>query len=98
MRLIMEKKCENCKYKVERTTDKTIEVIKNLVKLPQTNRQWLESLSDEELAGQIAVKGNIVGSCEMCYFKNGCAKSTKYIELTQCLNGIELWLQSEHKE
>lgn len=54
-----------------------------------TNREWLESLSDEELAKFIenAHRDN----CYACDFRsNICAGD--------CLEGIQHWLQSEHDD
>lgn len=56
-----------------------------------TNREWLESLSDEEVARCMK------HSCLYCIFHVGlgvCTASPGY----SCQNGIALWLQKEHKE
>lgn len=52
-----------------------------------TNREWLESLSDEELA-------ETLDSCTVCARKNTrfCCDN---IEKT-CSKGVQEWLQQEH--
>lgn len=93
----MEKKCENCKYEsfyenVEYCKDCSIDADKFLPK-PQTNRQWLESLSDEELARRI----DILRGCDSCIY-NEDGKSMFCNHTDDCREGIIKWLQAEHKE
>lgn len=54
-----------------------------------TNREWLENLSDEELA-------ETLDFCTVCARKNTrfCCDN---IEKT-CSKGVQEWLQQEHKE
>lgn len=51
-----------------------------------TNREWLESLSDEELSNYLICKNCIVGD-------GGYDKCD-----TKCIKNKILWLQAEHKE
>lgn len=62
---------------------------------PMTNREWLESLSDEELAGYLySLSEQYTNICEIC--------SNKYtkcsMEYGKCSDGVSGWLQAEHKE
>ncbi len=60
-----------------------------------TNREWLESLSDEELAHTLIKIYNIkYGICKMCSY---CDQDCDEISLS-CMDGIEEWLQAEHEE
>lgn len=54
-----------------------------------TNREWLESLSDEELAKWI--EGNFIG-CAVCMQKECDGASV------ECIEGYKKFLQAEHKE
>ena len=55
-----------------------------------TNREWLESLSDEELANYICYV-----NCEKyCAYYNNIDKCSH----NSCKAGITEWLQQEHKE
>ena len=57
----------------------------------QTNRDWLESLSDEEFSMCIARLACSMTNCSGCdYFENGC-KDTMAQECTE-------FLRAEHKE
>lgn len=52
-----------------------------------TNREWLHTLSNQELANQQ------VDSCNMCVLRpEDCAKSGM-----SCREGILIWLDKEHK-
>ena len=53
-----------------------------------TNRQWLESLSDEEF------ESNTCGSCDQCIFN----KDNKQCDTLKCTLGRMAWLKEEHKE
>ena len=56
-----------------------------------TNREWLEGLSDGELAKKISdIRNN--GSCKICYF---CGKEN--LPIGNCAVGIKKWLKAEHK-
>lgn len=57
-----------------------------------TNREWLESLSDEELAMFYATQSTI---CEMCDYTDVCISN---ITSEKCSEGVERWFQSEHEE
>lgn len=54
-----------------------------------TNREWLESLPDSEMAKIIAK------SCATCVYEDTYCGGT--IERT-CCNGTTEWLQQEHKD
>lgn len=56
-----------------------------------TNREWLESLSDEELAHFIDNAHS--DNCYACAFQSDTCAG-----IYDCLNGIKYWLQSEHKD
>lgn len=49
-----------------------------------TNREWLESLSDEELA-------NVIGEYNPC---NICAANNSHCFMS-CKRGVEVWLRAE---
>lgn len=53
-----------------------------------TNREWLESLSDEELA-------IVIGGCNCCVYDDtdDCAD-----KVDTCCGGRLKWLQAEHEE
>ena len=53
-----------------------------------TNREWLESLSDEELAKNLV-------SCKYCIYRVSCRE---YPITRGCYRGHYEWLQAEHKE
>ena len=54
-----------------------------------TNREWLESLPDSEMANIIAK------SCATCVYENTyCGGSIK----RTCCKGTTEWLQQEHKD
>ena len=55
-----------------------------------TNREWLESLSDEELAKQILER-----KCTHCVCR---AAGAEACINTTCDIAIANWLQAEHKE
>lgn len=57
-----------------------------------TNREWLESLSDEELAMFYATQSTI---CEMCDYTDVCISN---ITSEKCSEGVKRWLRAEHKE
>lgn len=57
-----------------------------------TNREWLESLSDEKLAKFYATQSTI---CEMCDYTDVCISN---ITSEKCSEGVVRWLQAEHKE
>ena len=54
-----------------------------------TNREWLESLSDEELARQLLEK-----KCTRCICK---VTAGNYCVNTTCDVATQKWLQAEHK-
>lgn len=59
-----------------------------------TNREWLQSLSDEELAEiltSISTSGNTHECCQYLYGREDCG-------INGCYKGREEWLQAEHKE
>ena len=63
-----------------------------------TNREWLQTLTDKELA-----KWNFEVDCGMCAHNSekGICKnlSDRYIfDRNRCIDGIEKWLQAEHKD
>lgn len=49
-----------------------------------TNREWLESLSDKELAFKLIGERR----CSFCYFKEGSEKCLS----SHCENGVIYWL------
>lgn len=51
-----------------------------------TNRQWLESLSDKELAREL-------GDCYICDRVDDCKSET-----VKCTDCEVAWLQAEHEE
>lgn len=63
-----------------------------------TNRQWLETLSDEEFA-----KWNFDISCGMCAYntERGMCDNLRgigaLIDEVYCIDGITKWLSMEHK-
>ncbi len=58
-----------------------------------TNREWLESLSDEELANFIFMEGC---KCETCEYDGN--KGNKCLEPCSCIDGKTKWLGATHKE
>ena len=63
-----------------------------------TNRQWLETLTDKELA-----KWNFERECGMCAYnpERGICKNLSdrsNFDRNSCIDGIAKWLQAEHKE
>ena len=54
-----------------------------------TNREWLENLSDEELAETL----NFCAVCAMCAYRN-----VRFCSENICSKGITQWLREEHKE
>lgn len=64
-----------------------------------TNREWLETLTDEEFA-----KWNFEIGCGMCAHnpEKGMCDNLRGIEALidedYCIDGIAKWLQMEHKE
>lgn len=60
-----------------------------------TNREWLESLSDEKLAVLMAESGCLDVTSSLC---NGYCAYTKDCCQCNCTEGIIAWLQSEHEE
>ena len=61
-----------------------------------TNREWLESLSDEELA-KFLIKRKV---CTICayhkLYRSVC--NSKTILRLNCSKGVIEWLQTEHKD
>lgn len=62
-----------------------------------TNREWLETLTDEEFA-----KWSIEVGCGMCAYnpdRGFCNNITDIAPFEQncCINGTAKWLQMEHK-
>ena len=51
-----------------------------------TNREWLQSLSDDEFA-------SVISSCRSCIAE----KSAKCVSLN-CRSGKTMWLKAEYKE
>lgn len=89
----MERSCKNCIYKTlyenaEPCKSCSIDADKFEPK-PQTNRQWLESLSDEQFLKKICLIERTCGCCAYYYYDN-CYHD--------CTNGRSKWLQAEHKE
>lgn len=64
---------------------------------PITNKRWLESLSDEDLARTFIRFANRANAlCEMCEYRYvDCSAYDKY---ATCTDGVAEWLQAEHKE
>lgn len=63
-----------------------------------TNRQWLETLTDEEFA-----KWNFNMDCGMCAYNpdRGVCENISYggnFDENRCIDGVTKWLQMEHKE
>ena len=63
-----------------------------------TNREWLQTLTDEEFA-----KWNYEIGCGSCAYnseKGFCNNLTGSVsfETDRCINGTERWLKQEHKE
>ncbi len=63
-----------------------------------TNREWLQTLTDEEFA-----KWNYEIGCGMCANnpeRNFCNNISGTVSFNQnrCINGVARWLQQEHKE
>lgn len=52
-----------------------------------TNREWLESLSDEKLA-------NYINNCKFCAYKD----IPQCYDTKTCVLGHIEWLQAEHEE
>ena len=61
-----------------------------------TNREWLESLSDEELAWYIIKCYGKVNRDNECIFCNN--KTRKDCKKIGCQIGIQNFLQAEHKD
>lgn len=62
-----------------------------------TNREWLETLSDEELAKWHVEIG--CGSCVHNHEKGMCYNRSGFISFNEahCIDGTAKWLQMEHK-
>lgn len=59
-----------------------------------TNRQWLESLSDEEFIKEYPVScAGYPVSCACCPARKICDKTT-----IPCNEVLKIWLRQEHKE
>nr|DAE55184.1 MAG TPA: hypothetical protein [Caudoviricetes sp.] len=63
-----------------------------------TNREWLQTLTDEEFA-----KWNFDISCGMCANNpaTGICKNISYManfDENRCIDGIARWLKQKHKE
>ena len=59
-----------------------------------TNREWLRSLTDNELA-EIFCDNDLGNICNICAYKNdrkGC------MNVTCCEYGVSEWLKQEHKD
>lgn len=86
----MERKCENCKgyeeFCKKSKFNNCAEICNEYEPIVKTNRQWLESLSDEEFNKFVVV------TCNRCIYKP-CNHS-----YANCTKGILAWLQAEHKE
>ena len=59
-----------------------------------TNREWLESFSDEKLGKWISDIWVLGNSCEHCILYN----DERCTTVERCEKGIANWLQAEHKE
>ena len=59
-----------------------------------TNREWLESLSDAQLAELIYCLEDYA-HCEFCADDGKCRNSDTIVQ--DCLGGLEKWLKQEHK-
>lgn len=64
-----------------------------------TNRQWLETLTDKELA-----KWHVEIGCGSCAYNpergfcNNFSGSTVSFDETRCIDGTARWLKQEYKE
>lgn len=59
-----------------------------------TNREWLRSLTDNELA-EIFCDNDLGNICNICVYRNdrkGC------MNVTCCEYGVSAWLKQEHKD
>lgn len=62
-----------------------------------TNRQWLETLTDEELAKWCQTVG--CGSCAHNPERGFCENfDLPTFDQNRCIDGMAKWLQAEHKE
>lgn len=62
-----------------------------------TNREWLRSLTDEEIAYFLHdEQGSVFGTiCNMCVYGDGfCIDNDDH----ECCKGIAKWLREEHKD
>ena len=63
-----------------------------------TNRQWLASLNNKELAKWLSdPQGGTKMPCMMCDYWNANPGCWQVEEGMECDNAWERWLQSEHK-
>jgi hypothetical protein len=60
-----------------------------------TNRQWLASMSDVQLA-EFLYGLEDYAHCELCADDGKCHNSDMIVQ--NCLGGLEKWLQQEHVE
>ena len=61
-----------------------------------TNREWLQTLTDEELA-----KWRVLVECRSCAHnpeKGFCNNLSVSFDLNCCVDGTAQWLKQEHKE
>ena len=59
-----------------------------------TNREWLRSLTDNELA-EIFCDNDLGNICNICVYRNdrkGC------MNVMWCEDGVSEWLKQEHKD
>ena len=62
--------------------------------MAMTNREWLRSLTDNELAG-IFCDNDLGNICNICVYRNdrkGC------MDVVCCEDGVSEWLKQEHKD
>lgn len=66
-----------------------------------SNRRWLESLSDEQLANYLDdINESIDGKCAIETLANDCSTYCKdaVVSDISCRECVKKWLQAEHKE
>ena len=59
-----------------------------------TNREWLRSLTDDELA-EIFCDNDLGNICNICVYRND-RKGCKNVMC--CEDGVSEWLKQEHKD
>ena len=60
--------------------------------MTMTNREWLETLTDEELIKLLYDKDDSI-SCDVCSRRSPKLECTPY-----CKDGMKEWLNQQHKE